>query len=207
MDALVEWIIQHAHLAHWYIFGAIILAGLNIPVSADAMVIISALLASTVIPENTLFLFLSIFLGCYLSAMVSYWLGRLLGDKLAHFRWFAKILSKERLNRINTFYERHGFLTLLIGRFIPFGVRNGIFMTTGLSRLHFGKFIFRDFFACLTWSSLCFALFYKVGQNYQVLAHYVKLFNVVIFLAFSVTVIAFIWYKRKKKKNSKSEAG
>ncbi len=199
MDTLVEWMIAHAEHAHWYIFFSILLAGLNIPLSADLIIIIAAILAATVIPENTYLLFCSVFIGCILSAQLAYFVGRFLGPKLQKLRYFAKILPPERMRKIQNFYEKHGFLTLIIGRFIPFGIRNAIFMTTGMSKFHFGKFAVRDAIACFIWSGASFYAFYALGNNYQKLKSYSHIFNILIFLLFSVALIAFIWYKRNKK--------
>jgi membrane protein DedA with SNARE-associated domain len=106
----------------------------------------------------------------------------------------------ERLEKIQRFYSKHGLWTLLLGRFIPFGIRNCIFMSSGMSRVSFMKFAFWDLLACLAWSSVSFYCFYLLGQNYHILFSHLKVINMVIFLAFSVTVIGFIWYKRRKKR-------
>ena len=82
METLFEFIVSHAAHAHWIVFGALMLAGFNVPISEDLMIIVSALLAATVVPENTEKLFLAVFLGCYLSDWVSYWIGRTLGRRL-----------------------------------------------------------------------------------------------------------------------------
>ncbi len=205
MDSLVDWIVRHAENAHWFVFASILLAGLNIPISADVIIIISAILAATVVPENIWLLFFSVFIGCALSAQLAYWVGRLIGPQLQRWRYFAKILNPERLKKIERFYEKHGFSTLIIGRFIPFGVRNAIFMTTGMSRAHFGKFVLRDSIACLVWTGTCFSVFYYLGNNYQRLKGYIHLFNILIFAAFAVAVIAFVWYKKHKKTASQSQ--
>jgi membrane-associated protein len=199
MDSLIELISNHAHYAHWVIFGAIILAGMNIPISADVMVVISAVLAATVVPENTIELLLAVFLGCYFSAWVAYWIGRKFGPNLCKLGWFSKVLSPARLEKIANFYQKYGFLTLVIGRFIPFGFRNAIFMTAGISKMPFSRFIIRDFFACGLWSVSSFFIFYTLGQNYTVLCEHLKIFNIVIFAAFSVTVIGVVWYKKRKR--------
>lgn len=199
MDSLTEIITRHAHNAHWYIFIAIILAGFNLPFSADILILVSALLAATVVPEHAWLLFFAILSGCYLSAMCAYWLGRILGSSLCKRKFFAKLLNPQRLDKVKNFYERYGLWTLIIGRFIPFGVRNCIFMSTGMSKVHFGKFILRDAIACSLWCSIAFYLFYTLGQNYEVVWHYLKAFNLVLFAAFSVTVIGLIWYKSRKK--------
>jgi membrane protein DedA with SNARE-associated domain len=202
MEFLTELIAQHAHRAHWIIFCAIILAGFNVPISADVLILLSAVIAATILPENTWALYFSALFGCYFSAWGAYWLGRLVGPKLSHLPFFKKLLSQDRLERVKKFYDHYGLWTLLIGRFIPFGVRNCIFMSTGMSKMSFLKFIVRDALACSIWTSSCFYLFYKTSQNYQLLWHYLKTFNLVIFAAFGVTVIGFIWYKIRKKAQS-----
>lgn len=198
MEQIAEFITRHAHYAHWYLFGALLLAGFNIPFSADVLILIAALLAATVVPENTGLLFGSVLIGCYLSAMCAYWVGRVLGSHLHKVKFFSKLLPLDRMNKIKRFYEKHGIWTLLLGRFIPFGVRNCIFMSSGISKLSFGKFILLDALACSLWCSVLFFLFYSIGHNFQALWQTLKAFNLFIFAGFSVTVIGIIWYKIRK---------
>ncbi|MGD0664114.1 MAG: DedA family protein [Rhabdochlamydiaceae bacterium] len=199
MENLIAWITEHAQHAHWYIFAAILLAGFNIPISADVMVVTAAVLAAAIIPEHAWHLYLAIFLGCYFSAMIAYWVGRLLGKKLGHFGWFQRFFPPQRMEKIQNFYHKHGLWTLIIGRFIPFGVRNCIFMSSGMSRIPFFQFILQDFVACLIWTATTFYLFFTVGKNIPTLMNHLKIVNIIIFLAFGVTVITLLWYKRKKK--------
>lgn len=199
MEKLIELITQHAHNAHWYIFIGLVLAGFNMPFSADVMILLAAVIAATLVPENTWLLFCSVLFGCYFSAMCAYWLGRLLGTQLPRIRLFSKLLSEKRLNGIKQFYEKYGIWTLIFGRFIPFGVRNCIFMSSGMSKLHFGRFILFDSLACLIWCSSIFYLFYTLGQNFQAVWEALKTFNLFIFGAFAVAVIGIIWYKWSKK--------
>lgn len=202
MQNIIEFIAQHSNYAPWMAFGMIILAGFNIPFSIDVIMIVSAVLAATTIPEHTYTLYFSILIGAYFSAWIAYGVGRTLGRKLLRLRWFSKILHEQRLTRVGAFYDKHGFLTLLLGRFVPFGVRNCIFMTAGMSHSHFGKFAMRDVVACSVWTTVCFAAFYNLGLNYQILIERVKTINIIIFLAFSVTVIVLVWYKKRKKKQA-----
>ena len=204
MEKLIAFVTENAHLAHWFIFGSILLAGFNIPISADLLILVAAILAATVVPEHTPLLFCSILFGCYFSAWIAYWFGRKIGPKLANWRLFRGILAEERLEKIRRFYEKHGLLTLLVGRFIPFGVRNAIFMSTGMSRASFFKFALRDALACSIFCTTAFWLFYFASQNYQLLYKYLQTFNILIFALFGVTTIGIIWYKRRKKSHVKS---
>lgn len=199
MNALITLITEHAHTAHWYVFIAMLLAGLNIPICIDLLILISAFLATMIIPEHTIYLFLSCLLGCYFSAWGAYWMGRLLAPHLCGIRWLKHIVNIERLQKMKKFYEKYGLRTFILGRFIPFGVRNCLFMSSGMSKMHFGKFALLDAFACTLWCTTLFVLFYYLGQNYQILWHYLKAFNLIIFAAFGVTVISYVWYKIRKK--------
>jgi len=200
MEFFKEFIQSHAHIAHWYLFGAILLAGFNIPISADLLIFLAALLAATIIPEHTVLLFSFLLAGCYLSALIAYFVGRFLGTSLMHKKWFAKIFSEARLQKIRAYYEKHGVWVLILGRFIPFGVRNCIFMSSGMSRLSLKKFMLIDAIGCTAWFTSLFFLFFTLGKNAEFLLAQLKIFNLFIFIGFGVTVIALIWYKRRKKR-------
>lgn len=199
MDHLIQFIITHAIYAHWIVFSALILAGFNIPLSEDLMIITSALLAATVVPENLAKLFLAVFLGCYLSDWISYWIGRSLGRKLWDIKWFAKTVDLKRLEQIQQYYKKYGFWTLLIGRFIPFGVRNCLFITAGMGKMSFPKFLLSDGIACLCSNTALFTIAYSLSKNYQILVEKLKIFNIILFSSFVVLIICLIWYKRYKK--------
>ena len=137
MEQILIFITENADYAHWVIFGLLMLAGFNVPVSEDLMIIIAGVLAGTVVPQNIYKLFLSVFLGSYLSDWISYWLGRKFGKHLWDIPWFARFINKEKLSQVQKYFKKHGFLTLLFGRFIPFGVRNCIFLSALLSVLSY----------------------------------------------------------------------
>jgi membrane protein DedA with SNARE-associated domain len=204
MATIIQFIFEHAHLAHWLIFGALMLAGINVPISEDLMIIISAVLAATVVPENIYILFTAVFLGCYLSDWVCYWIGRKFGPKLWHIRWFAKTVKPKRLDQIHRYYEKYGFLTLLVGRFIPFGVRNCLFLTAGIGRMHFGKFILSDGIACIASNVTLFSIAYYAGKNYESILPFLKTFNLVIFAIFALFIIGVIWYKKRRFNTKKT---
>ena len=132
MEDLLQFFSQYAVHSHYLIFIALMAAGLNIPLSEDLLIITGGVLASTIVPENTQILFICIFLGSYLSDWEAYWIGRILGPNLWKYRWFRSMVSRERMDKVHNFYEKYGFFTLLVGRFIPFGVRNCLFISAGM---------------------------------------------------------------------------
>lgn len=203
MDQITQFIIKNSHCAVWISFVLTLLAGFCIPISIDVIMVLSAFLAATTIPEQTVPLYLSLLIGCHLSAWIAYWVGRIMGPKLLKFPVFEKIVPENKQKKIHRFYQKHGLLTLLIGRFIPFGIRNCIFITTGLSKLNFVQFIRRDAFACIIWTTSCFFAYYSLGQNFNLLMKKIKTLNLFIFLTFFVAVITILCYKKYRKKRFK----
>lgn len=205
MDLVVQFLFDHAHSAHWIVFAALMLAGINVPISEDVIIIFSGVLAATVVPENTAVLFLSVFLGCYLSDWVSYWIGRKLGPKLWNIKWFAKTINPRKIESIHNYYSKYGFWTLVVGRFIPFGVRNCLFLTAGIGKMPFSKFILSDGIACVISNTTLFTLAYYAGKNYDTLFQFLKTFNIFLFALFLVSIIGVIWYKRRYSKDRSVE--
>lgn len=205
MQQMINFIVDNGSIAPWISFGLILLAGLNIPISIDVIMVLTAFLAATTLPELTPHLFISVLLGTYFSAWICYWMGRKVGIRLLDIPYFAKLLPQTRLQKLGSFYEKHGLLTLMVGRFIPFGFRNCLFMTTGMSKVNFAKFVWRDAIACTLWVSLCFFSFYQLGYSYEILLKKIKMLNLFIFLAFGVTVIALVCYKKSRKAHAKME--
>jgi membrane protein DedA with SNARE-associated domain len=197
MDAVIQFFFEQAPHAHWIIFGVLLLAGFSLPISEDLMIILSAVLAATIIPENTGKLFLAVFFGCYFSDWICYWIGRKFGPKLWEIKWFARAVDRKLLDRIHAFYADYGFWTLLVGRFIPFGVRNCLCLAAGAGKMSFKKFSISDGIACFISNTTLFFLAFYAGKNHKVLLAFLKTCNILIFTVFVVSVIALIWYKRR----------
>ena len=187
---------QNITMAPWVIFGLLLLAGFNIPVSEDGMLLISALLAFKN-PNHLMPLFFGVYAGAYCSDLICYTLGRTLGPKIFEIDFFKNMMSKERMDKINSFYSKYGVITLIFGRFIPFGVRNALFLTAGLGKMNFKKFALSDLLACTISCTTFFTLYYKFGKE---ITDIIKKGNIILF---SVAALAIIYLLLKKKKAKK----
>ena len=197
MDELIQLIQENVTYAPYVIFGVLLLAGLNLPISEDALLFASALLAVKN-PDKLEILFASVFLGAYISDLIAYSLGRYLGPKIWEIKFIAKFLDQKMIDKLNSFYDRHGSLTLFIGRFIPFGVRNALFISAGLAKMNFKKFAAVDFAACLISCSTYFSLYYHFGPD---VLDFIKKSNIVIF-SFFILFLTFILIRKKFNKKS-----
>lgn len=199
MEAILSFI--STYISYWPLvcFLALLLAGFNIPISEDIMIIMSAIISandrSFLLPN-----YLGLYFGIYISDLISYWFGRLVGGGLVSIKFFAKRLTPARIQKISGQLERHGFLTYVVTRFIPFGVRNTLFMTSGLIHVDFLKFMLYDAIAAFISSSTLYWLVFYLGEsaanNYKTVG--IILFCILI-IVIAVSIVRFI-LKRKNKK-------
>jgi len=193
MEQLIIFIQNNIEIAPYIILGLLLLAGLNLPVSEDLMIFTGAILSAKN-PEMLYTFFTCIFIGAYLSDLMCYWIGRVLGQKIWEINFFKKMASEKRVEKLSSFYKQYGAITLVVGRFIPFGVRNGLFLTAGMGKMNFLKFSFYDFLACVTSNITFFYLYYNFGES---VVDYIKRGNIIIFGVALATLIFFATIRKK----------
>jgi membrane-associated protein len=194
VEEALAYINTHAAQAPYIIFGLLVLAGFNIPVSEDIMLFTSALLAAKN-PDLLYPLFFGVYAGAYVSDVICYgFMGRFLGEKIFKIKMFKSMAPPEKIEKVTQFYEKYGIITLILGRFIPFGVRNALFLTAGLGKMNAVKFLISDLIACTISCVTFFYLYFKFGES---VIEYVKRFNIVIF-CFAVVVGLFFFIKKKR---------
>ena len=190
-------------------FGLLILAGFSLPVSEDLVFIISASIAATTVPENTIWIFIGCFTGAFLGDNIAYLIGRYGINRILFSPFLTRtgIVNRagieRRIERTKGFFARFGGKTLFFGRFVPFGVRNVIFMSCGLIRMPLPRFMLIDLSALVFTSSILFFLGYSFGNNYNIVITYINRYKIVIFIVFVLLVLFLLI---RKKLGSRQEA-
>ncbi len=193
MDIVTILSTSMAENLHFISFGLLMLAGLNFPVSEDLVFIISASISATIIPENKYMIFAGCYLGAFLSDIVAYLLGRYALPLLFKTRLFNRKSTRKRIVLIEFYFNKYGGLALFVGRFIPFGIRNMLFLTAGMVKFRLLKFIAVDLSALTITSTVLFYLGYKFGENIDTVLHYVKNYKTIAFIVLAIIVFALIF--------------
>ncbi|MEJ5361584.1 MAG: DedA family protein [Spirochaetota bacterium] len=188
-----------APYVHYISFILLMLAGFNFPISEDMIFIISASIAATIIPEHTFKIAAGCVLGAYLSDIVSYCLGRFGMKFILQHKKLARFYPMDKIQKIEHYYQSHGAKTLFFGRFIPFGVRNVIFLTAGLARMKLYKFMLVDLLALSITSTTLFTIGYTLGSNYEIIYPYLNRYKLIIFSLFLLTVLSIVIYKKRRQ--------
>jgi membrane-associated protein len=196
MEQLIQFLYQAAPYVHFVSFGLLLLAGFSLPVSEDIVIIVSASIAATIKPENTVIIFLGCFLGAYLGDWVPYIVGRFGGPRLLRIPFFARIFPREKIEKIELYFSKYQVKTLFFGRFIPFGVRNALFFTSGLTGVRFTKFILIDLCALCITSTIQFSTGYMLGDNFRDIFPYLNRYKLIIISLLSVFIV-FMLVKNK----------
>ena len=201
MESLFSTICDNAGWAPEIIFILLLIAGLNIPISEDILLITGGAITSLCIPEHHLKMFLFTFMGCWMSAWVAYGLGRFLGPKLYNIKWFHRWINPKSVSDIHDKIAHYGLPLFFVIRFVPGGVRNTFFMTCGLGKMPFKYFILRDGMAALLASAVIFHIGFEFAEHYheiiEIVHRYQMYFLIAIVSIFSLlAAIFFIKHKR-----------
>lgn len=205
LESLFFYVCEHVHYAPWILFGLLLLTGLCLPISEDLLLISGGAIASTCLREHTIELYLWLFSGSLLAAWEAYWIGRLMGPKLYQVPVFKSIVTPHRLDALRGYYAKFGLFTFIFGRFCPGGIRNALFMSSGLSKIPFQKFIVRDTLACLISTLSFFFLGYKFGQHFDLIVSYFYRYTdgfLIFLLALGLVGLILFWRYYNSKKHS-----
>lgn len=75
---------------------------------------------------------------------VNYEIGKKVGLSIPEDSFLGKVLNKEKMEKAEAFFNKHGGKTILIARFMPF-IRTFAPFIAGASRMHYGYFIRYNF--------------------------------------------------------------
>jgi len=134
-------------------------------------------------------------LGAMIGAVINYglsvWLGRLIiykfaDSKLGH----LCLLSGEKLQKAEEYFREKGNVSTFIGRFIP-GIRQLISIPAGLSRMHFGAFLWWTFLGAFIWNCILAALGYIAAGQMDLIKEYSHELSVAILILFGAVVLYF----------------
>ena len=191
-----------SYFTYWPLvcFFALVLAGFNLPISEDVLIVMSALIAyedkSQLIPN-----YIGLYVGIYVSDIICYWMGRLIGSGALKVKFIAKTLTPSRVEFLSKKLEKHGFLTFIVTRFIPFGMRNALFMTSGFTMLPFPKFLLFDAIAALISSMTLYSLVLLIGESAKEGFEVVGIILFILLWGFiTVFIIKKVLDRKKRKK-------
>jgi membrane protein DedA with SNARE-associated domain len=140
------------------IFLALFLAGMGVPLPEEVPILTSGVLAHEGVVRW--WLALPVCLAGVLSGdVVLYWVGRHWGERVLAWRPVRFVLTKEREQTLKEAYHRHGVKIVFTARHV-IGLRAAAFLTAGIVRIPFPRFLAADAGAAMLGVPISFGVAY-----------------------------------------------
>ena len=157
-------------------------------------------------PIDVLLIILFGTLGAMIGAIINYglsvWLGRIVIYKFADSRLgHMCLLSSEKIQRAEEYFREKGNVSTFVGRFIP-GIRQLISIPAGLSRMHFGAFLWWTFLGAFIWNCILAVLGYVAAGQMDLIKEYSHELSVAILVLLGAVILYYLirWIIEKRVK-------
>jgi membrane protein DedA with SNARE-associated domain len=181
------------------IFLLLILGTLALPFPEDTTLMLSGLLMAHDIIQSLPTLMI-IYPTLLMTDFSLYWIGKKYGRRVIEHKIFHRIMSLNRLLRLEGKFRRYGIWVIFFGRHV-LGIRAQIFLAAGVMRMPARKFLLADAFSALITMAIMIGIGYFGGSKIQILREDLTRMNHIIM--FSVMLIFLGWslsrYFRRKK--------
>jgi membrane protein DedA with SNARE-associated domain len=194
---MLEFIINQKYVS---IIAILVLTGMGLPIPEEVPIITAGVLASheTLEPVPA---FLACLFGALAGDCVLYAIGYHFGHGLAkrHPR-FAHLLHAEREEYIERMLRKHGLKVFFLARFMV-GIRAPVYLTAGILRMSFRRFLLVDAVCASSVVGLFFGLAYKFGDriNRKIIQR-TEIALTVIVSVIVIGVIIYFWRRHQKRK-------
>ena len=157
-------------------------------------------------PVDVLLIVLFGTIGAMIGAIINYglsvWLGRIVIYKFADSRLgHMCLLSSEKIQRAEEYFREKGNVSTFVGRFIP-GIRQLISIPAGLSRMHFGAFLWWTFLGAFIWNCILAVLGYVAAGQMDLIKEYSHELSVAILILLGAVILYYLirWIIKKRVK-------
>lgn len=166
-----QWFIENAN--YLFVFLFMVIESSFIPFPSEVVVPPAAYLAYRNVGAGAdmnifmvvLIATLGAMVGAYINYYISLWIGRPVVYRFADSRiGHACMINREKVNRAESYFDKHGAVSTFIGRLIP-AIRQLISIPAGLSRMNIATFSLFTFLGALVWNAILGALGYILART------------------------------------------
>lgn len=146
---------------------------------------------------------LALLIGGLIGDCCMYWIGRHFGRRIFDHPRIARHLTPEREAQIEEKLKQHGLKVLFAARFMV-GVRSPVYLSAGVLRFNFKRFILYDLICATVVISTFFAISYFFGAPvYDLIRKGELMFTVVALIVLSG--LGALWWIRHRRKVQEEE--
>lgn len=172
----------------------LILTGCGLPLPEELGIIAAGVLAGTG-KLHIVWAFVACMVGCLVGDSIMWAIGRYFGRGLIRRgSWTSKVITPELEARAERMIRRHGLKIFFVARFLV-GVRGPMYVTAGILRVPFTRFLLVDGICALVVVAVVFSLGYLFGKPISEFFHRLRDWELALTLLLAgVAVIAALWF-------------
>lgn len=138
------------------------------------------------------------FVAAVIGDTVNYHIGRKIGTSIPPNSWLGKVINKEKMEKAEAFFNKHGGKTIVYARFMPF-IRTFAPFVAGASKMNYRYFIYYNIMGAALWVTICTVAGYFFGNIPVIKDNFSTVILLIIFISVLPAIISFIKGKFAKK--------
>jgi membrane protein DedA with SNARE-associated domain len=179
--------------------GFVLLEDFGVPVPGETILILGAVYAGTG-RLNVLLVGLIGFLAAVAGDNLGFAIGHVGGRRLVERFGRYILLTPERLDKANGFFERHGGKIVAVARFIE-GLRQANGIIAGITGMHWAKFLAFNALGAALWVAVWTSVGYLSGSHINTIYNDATRYDTYLAVAVGVLILAYIARRLWKRRN------
>ena len=193
------------HYGLWAIALFVLVEDFGIPVPGETVLIAGAVFAGSG-RLNIVAVGVVGFLAAVAGDNIGYAIGRFGGRALVE-RWGKYVfLTKERLDKAERFFDRHGGKIIVVARFIE-GLRQANGIIAGISGMHWLKFLACNALGAALWVGTWVSVGYFAGQHITTIYDAITNYSLYAAIAAVVLIAGWLLLRLRKRRRARNRGG
>ncbi len=193
LESIVNYLVQIiGSMGYFGIFALMFLESSFFPFPSEVVMIPAGYLAY----KGDMNLILVVTSGIF-GSLAGAWFNYILASKFGR-KFLLKIMSKEKVDKLENFFEHHGHISTFTGRLIP-GIRQYISFPAGLANMNSFKFSLYTALGAGIWVVVLTMLGYFLGANQELIDKYLKEITIITLILVTILLGFYVWRHKRAK--------
>jgi membrane protein DedA with SNARE-associated domain len=202
---------QSLWVGYAFVFVALLLCGFGLPMPEDIILVTGGVLAWLASPlevasfhgmlrdEGMIGMVVVGLAGILAGDSVIFWAGRRFGFRVADFKPLRRVVTPEKLEKVEKLMRRRGNVVVILARYLP-GIRAPTYFTAGHARMPYWEFLLYDGAAAMISAPVWVSLGFYFGSNIEAATRQAQRFGHYILTAMAVVilVLALRWVRSRR---------
>jgi membrane protein DedA with SNARE-associated domain len=193
------------HFPYIGLFSLLILGTLGLPFPEDSILLLSGFLAARhhIRPLQA---FLVVYSGLLITDFLLYSVGKKCGRRIVEYRKFQKVITNDRLAKLEKQFKKWGALVVFFGRHV-LGLRAQIFLVAGVLKMSWKKFLIADAASALLTIALWGGLGYVGGNHIDKLRRNITSIESILTVSLAILAGSVLFFRYLKKRRNSINLG